>query len=347
MRSYDAFRKKADAFLLNYTNAHPFSGVLRVTHKDQVIWERAAGMADFERGVPFSKDSMFTFYSLSKPFCVIGLLLLVQQGRVKLDDHPGKYLTEATGFHRDVTLRHMLHHLSGVPDYMQTEGFREAHGPGTPENLRRQTVEIAKYPQLFQPGTQAMYTNLNILVPALIIEALTGMDYGDYMQKQVFAPLGMETAQVDRLGRSVEHRVQGYGLEGDRIVPVERCMDWMRGAGDIIGTVDDVYRLNLAIKHRKLLHADLWQQILTPSPLNGMGLGCTITAQDGRLRITHNGGHVGFRTLHDQYLEEDFDIILLSNFGFGDARGDFRDALYEAFFGDAALEHGEMDKGYI
>lgn len=89
--------------------------------------------------------------------------------------------------------------------------------------------------------------------------------------------------------------------------------------------------------------------ILTPSPINQMGMGCTITEWHTKYRITHNGGHSGFRTLHIQLPEDDFDIIFLSNSGFGDARVDISNMIFNAFYNDNNLsdESVEMDKGYI
>jgi len=110
-----------------------------------------------------------------------------------------------------------------------------------------------------------------------------------------------------------------------------------------------VYCLNLAIKHQKLLTPETWKEVLTPSPLNQMGMGCTVIPWNGHPRVVHNGGHRGFRTLHVQLWEEDLDIILLSNYGFGDARGAFSEAILTAFFeSDAApTEPVKMDTGYI
>ena len=98
-----------------------------------------------------------------------------------------------------------------------------------------------------------------------------------------------------------------------------------------------------------MLKPETWAQVLTPSPLNHMGMGCTITQWHGKTRITHNGGHPGFRTLHVQLPEDDFDIILLTNASWGDARKDFAEAIHEIFYGQntGLSEEFKMDAGYI
>lgn len=173
------------------------------------------------------------------------------------------------------------------------------------------------------------------------------MAYRDYMKKEVFDPLGMKSAIVSDETMEIPDRVQGYGWVNGSMVPIGQSYNWLFGAGDILGTLDDVYCLHDAIQEKKLLRPETWETILTPSPLNSMGMGCTITDWHGRHRITHNGGHLGFRTLHIWLPEDDFDIILLSNCGFGDARNFFAEAIYEAWYGRCAGEEAvPMDTGY-
>lgn len=343
-----SFAEKMDRFIKTYCRENLFSSVLRVTLKDEVILERKIGFADREKKTLFDCNSMFTFYSLSKPFCAIGLMKLADRGLVDIDSHPGKYLPQAAGFHPAVTIRQAMHHISGLPDFAQTESFAKLDLSGEPEVLRERMRILAEHPMMFEPGTKGLYANINFNIPALIIENVTGMSYADYMAEEVFSPLGMKTAQVDREGLEIPNRVQGYEEQDGKLIPVKKAVDWMLGAGDIIGRTDDVYCLNLAYKHRLLLTEESWKQVLTPSPLNSMGLGNTITNWHGKLRITHNGGHTGFRTLHIHLPEDDLDVILLSNCGFGDARNQFAEAIYEAYYGGKEdAQPLEMDKGYI
>ena len=123
----------------------------------------------------------------------------------------------------------------------------------------------------------------------------------------------------------------------------------MMGGGDIVATVDDVYCLNLAIKNKALLSESAWERILTPSPFNSMGFGCNVSTWHGKTRIQHNGGSAGFRTLHVHLKEDDFDLILLSNSAYSDARYIFLDYAYDSFYHNLEKESLviEMDKGYI
>ena len=220
---------------------------------------------------------------------------------------------------------------------------------GYPDDIRNHLKILTEYPSYFTSGTDTMYANINFVLCALIIENITDTSYTDYMKKEVFEPLGMNSAVVDKPHKVILNRVKGYELSDSVMIEVEKSHNWMFGAGDIVATVDDVYCLNKAIKHRLVLSNDVWAEVLTPTSLNRMGMGCTVSQWHGKKRITHNGGHIGFRTLHIQLPEDDFDIILLSNSGFGNARDDISEMVYYAFYGDnnKTDQFVEMDKGYI
>ena len=332
-----------------YCKENQIFGMLRVAIKDTIVYEQVMGYANAVEKTPFTKDSMFTLYSMTKPLCAIGLLKLKDKGLVDIDRHPSAYVPEAQGFDERVTIRHLLHHISGLPDFAQTAGFAEKYAPGYPKYIREHLKALTAYPSFFAPATNAKYANVNFVLCALIIENVTGMSYPQYMEREVFAPLGMHHAVVDNEELVIPHRVSGHELVGGKLTPIRPCYDWLYGAGDIAATVEDVHCLNKAIKRCLLLSESTWEEALTPSPLNNMGMGCTVTAWHGKRRITHNGGHKGFRTLHIQLPQDDFDVIFLSNSGFGNARDDIAEMIHAAFYGETegASQRVEMDKGYI
>ncbi len=343
------FAEKMDAFVRDYCKSHNFSGALRVSVGGKIIYERGIGYADIERKLPVSSDMLFSFYSMTKPFTAIGIMTLVDAGLVSLDAHPSVYVPETCGFDKRVTVRHLLQHVSGLPDFEQNKEFAKMYAPGTPEKIREHIVLISEQPMLFEPGTGDFYANINYTILALIIENVSGMKYADFMKKRVFEPLGAKTAYIDSYSEFTEGGAVGYGEADGSLRPIHRGLDWMLGAGDMVGTVDDAYTLNLAVKNRLLLSDKSWELLLTPTPINDMGFGCRVTVWHGKKRITHNGGHLGFRTLHVHLPDDDFDIILLSNCGFGGARTDFSEAIYDAYYGISgeAADNMKMDAGYI
>ena len=346
----DTFAQRMDAYLDRYCELYRFSGILRVTHRDEILYERCIGMADIEHEIPVTRDSVFTLYSMSKPFCAIGLLRLADLGLIDPMAHPGNYVPEAKNFHPALTLLDLLQHCSGLPDFSQYNAEVRQTFLEEPFDLRKIIALLAEKPANFVPGASTHYANINFALPALLIENVTGRSYADYMREEVFLPLGMKTAVVDRQNLLVPHRVRGYDISGKDFVAAGKDLELMFGAGDILGTVEDIYCLNLAIKHRKLLKSETWEKILTPSPISPFGLGCSVVVRDGRTMIQHNGGHLGFRTLHQQFPAEDLDIILLSNCGFGNSRSTLSDAIQLAFFGKPETKQEEeivMDAGFI
>ncbi len=342
----DKLNKVLDA----YCEKNQIFGSLRITYRGNTVLAKDFGYADLASRRPFTAHSLFNFYSLSKPFCVIGLLKLYDQGLVKLDAHPSLYVPEAKGLDARVTVRHMLHHVSGLPDFEQNKEFAAAHRPGTPERIREHLTELCACSQYFAPGTSTMYANVNMILAALIIENVSAFSYAEYMQKEVFAPLGMKSARIDRPDLFHPDRVTGYELIENVPKPINRSMDWMLGAGDILGTADDAYALRNAIRDGLLLKKETWKAALTAAPINTFGMGCKTDPWFGKKCITHAGGHLGFRTLHKYLPEEDFDLIFLSNSGYGSARQDISDLVLPAFFDWTQNQENkavEMDKGYI
>jgi len=341
--------QRLDAWLDEYCRLNRFSGVLRVTHRDEILYQRCMGMADPNAGKPITKDSRFHFYSLSKPFCAIGFMKLWDRGMTVLDAHPSRYVKEAHGFHPDLTIAQMLRHTSGMADFSNHRDYESFKRSDCVMDIRRMVKELSEYPANFLPGTSTQYANINFAVCALIIENVSGMPYAEYMKKEVFEPLGMETASVHSHGAGIENQAIGCEIDGNRLIPVGGSLGWMFGGGDIVGSVDDVYCLNRAIKHRMLLSERAWNEILTTSPINSFGMGCAVNRWHGKPRIQHNGGHIGYRTLHIQLPQDDFDIILLSNCGFGDSRNSISEAVYTAYFGEneGRSDRVNMDAGYI
>ena len=122
--------KTLDEEIDEYCAEKKIFGVMRITIKDKVVFKKNIGYANIETQEPYTEKSMFSFYSLSKPYCVIGLLRLYAMGLVDIDAPPSKYVPEAKGFDVRVTIRQMTHHISGLPDFERNEEFCNKYQPG-------------------------------------------------------------------------------------------------------------------------------------------------------------------------------------------------------------------------
>ena len=344
--------KRLDERLDEYAEGFKLLGSLRLTVKGEIIYEKFFGYEVVEKGKPIDRNSLFTFYSMSKPFCAMGLLKLVDKGLVDMNAHPSKYLPEASKLHPGITLANMMRHISGLPSFKPSMMTDEARGESSASGqLFCMLKNLHKEKMVVEPETAHEYTNVNFNIPALIIERISGFEYSEYMKKEVFDPLGAVNARVaDEFHPVTEsNAVKGYELDSKgAFVPVKRDTFATLGAGDMVGTVDDAYTLNLAVKNKLLLKEDTWREALTSSKFSRLAWCGRVNDWHDRVRIMHHGGSLGFRTIHN-YLPDDFDLILLSNSGWGDARHDVSEIVYEEYYGvpQSKAEKVKMDGKYI
>ncbi|MBP3323772.1 MAG: serine hydrolase [Clostridia bacterium] len=247
------FRSKLDKYLNEYYKDSGFMGIVRVTSKGEIIYNSSVGYANIEAKTQIDQNSVFNFYSMSKPLCAMGLMLLYEKGLIDLNNHPSVYVPEAKGFDKNLNISHLLNHTSGIPDFEQEKAFADKYISGPNEKIREHLMLITEYPSHFKPGEGQMYANVNFVLCALIIENVSGMNYYDYMKKEVFTPLEMKTATFDVLYNNNEKRVMGYERVNGIVTDIESSKDWLYGAGDIVGTMDDAAALYRALKYKLLL----------------------------------------------------------------------------------------------
>lgn len=333
------------AWLADYADKTEFSGNLLISHKRETIFESSIGFANRERRIPLQMGSKFRFYSISKQFTGIAVMLLWEQGLVDLDAHPSKYLPYAKDIDRRITLRMLLQHTSGLKE-ITAGAFSEV--PGKPD-FETAVAELAKQPLDFAPGTGENYRNTGFVFASLIVEKLSGMPLHKFLQEKVFQPFGMATACCELGDAPIEGLATGYEKENERIVPGRYLnMPSFLGSAYVVGTVYDLQNFYRSVVEKRLLKPETWDLIYTCSAVGQFGIGCIPFRWDGRLTYQNNGGHVGFRTIHRLLPEDDFDIILLSNTAWGDARTDIMNAVHKFYLDgtNADLHQPEMDKGF-
>ncbi|MEJ8306296.1 serine hydrolase domain-containing protein [Saccharibacillus sacchari] len=317
-----------------------FNGCVRVVDRGKLLLEAAAGQADFRTGRPLTTDSLFELASVTKPMTAIGAMILAERGLLDYRDPVAFYLPQLP--YRDVTLRQLLSHTSGLPDYMELidrvwDVSRIARNPDVLQLLK------LHHPQpLFPAGTDYAYSNTGYVLLASVIEAVSGIPYAEFMEQEVFRPAGMTRTTVynRRLNpREIEDLAHGFvALPGASIpfVPDERhefdyvvYLDGIQGDGTIHSTVSDLWRLDQALREGLLLspesqalflsetgcdvqpdHGDQSQPSLSrafgwfaePSPHPSIGV-----------KLSHGGGWPGYASLMIRYPERAASIILLTN----------------------------------
>jgi CubicO group peptidase (beta-lactamase class C family) len=305
--------QKLDAFLQPYVATNNFSGAVLIARDGAVIAKKSYGLANQEYAVPNTIATKFQLASLSKVFTATAILVLEQQGRLSVDDPVAKYLPD---YPRggEITIHHLLCHRSGIPNVNQLPGWEDnARAPQTPAAL---VALFHDQPLAFTPGSKAQYSNSNYMLLGLLVEKVSGVPFGEFLQKNVFAPAGMkDTGHRGSEAEIVRGRATGYQPAGVDALEHTRYIDWSSntGAASIYSTAEDLYRFDRALRAGK---------VLTPASQAKMfhdhgdeyGYGWFMDEHRfGRRVASVAGRSPGFNSYFERALDEDIAIIALSN----------------------------------
>ncbi len=283
---------------------------LAVLQDGRLVKAQGYGFADVSAKVPATPDTVYKIASLSKAVLAAGVLRLVQDGRIKLDDPIAKYLEGTPPSWSPISVRHLLSHTSGL--------VRE--GPAFDAMRVVSDAEVVRSaystPLRFTPGERHEYGNLNYFVLAEIIRTLTGRPWTEYMDTQIFKPAGMTSTWPTNTTAVVPNRAAGY-VDNDKLRPAPEWVA-LRPSGAFLSTVRDLARWDAALDAGQLLSDDSKRQAWTPTRLNDgkaapYGLGWYVSIINGRRRVQHTGGMPGARAGFVKYPDDRLTIIVLMN----------------------------------
>ncbi len=295
-----------------------------------VIYEHAVGGANLELSAPITAESVFQVASVSKQFTAMSILLLEQRGQLSIDDPMQKYLPEFPDYGAPLTIRHLLNHTGGLRDvYLLHQGL------AAPEDDRGHWNDIlvrrlaAQRSLNFAPGTDFQYNNGGYVLLATIVKRVNGMSLQDFLDANIFKPLGMEHTRVDDDPQGlVHHRVSGYARSGETWRRAREEINHPGSGGNtgILSTAADLLRWEQNFIHGKVGGKALIAKMTTPAVLtNGVtlpyGLGVWTMDEGGMKAIQHGGGAPGFSTQTIYYPGHGLAIVVLANFGGFDAPG--------------------------
>jgi CubicO group peptidase (beta-lactamase class C family) len=288
-----------------------------VVRDGQLIKAAACGLANVELEVPATPQTVFQIQSITKTFTSAAILMLMEEGKLSLADPVGKHLEGTPDAWKDITLRHLLSHTSGIKDFINepTASLRLAV---TEEEVLKAT---APRPLNFTPGQRYSYSNTNFHLLAMVIRKLTGKWYGDFLKERIFDPLGMNQTRIVSHSDLIPHRASGYHRFGDTFVNGEFVDDSILGygGGGIVSTAPDMARWAMAFESGKLLKRETIDLAWTPATLNDggsapYGLGWGIGSINGHRQVEHSGAHVtGFTSQLSLYPEDRLAVVVLTN----------------------------------
>ncbi len=298
---------------------HP-GGAVAIMIGDEVVYDQAFGLASLEYLVPNTTSTLFNVASVSKQFTAMGILLLEAQGKLSLDDPIKKHLPDLPAFGEEVTIRHMLHHTSGMRSLhamLEMAGWR-GDDARTDEDLYR---FILRQKDLnFTPGAEYLYCNTGYILMAEIIERITGQDFATWTREHIFRPLGMHQTYVeDQYNRVVRQNATSYYHEGEG--QFARAVEYWGyvGSGNVHSSTGDLLRWLRNFKQTEADWSPLFQRLQTRGVLNGgdtisYAFGVTVNTFGGHKQIQHGGSIGGYRSVAATFPELDLSVVILANF---------------------------------
>ncbi len=257
-------KNKIDKYLSSlYKNDMPGAAVL-VAKGGDVILRKGYGMADMELGVKMRPEMVFRIGSITKQFTSVGIMILVEQGKIKLDDLITVYLTDYPLKGKKVTVRHLLNHTSGIRSYTSMPEF----GKIMRKDLSvSELIDVFKNEKFdFDPGDKYLYNNSGYILLGAIIEKVSGEKYADYIKENVFDKAGMENSLYDDTAAIIKNRAKGYSLTKKGVVNASfLSMTLPYAAGSLLSTVDDLYKWNRALNSGQLISKKSLKQVYTRS----------------------------------------------------------------------------------
>jgi CubicO group peptidase (beta-lactamase class C family) len=294
---------------------------LAVIQDGEIVHKRGYGMADLERDVPLSPHSVFDLGSTSKQFVALCILLLAEQGKLSLDDDIRRYIPEMPDYGEPITLRHLVHHTSGIRDYLELMSlcgmrFENDYYEGEIIALLARQKELN-----FKPGEEYLYSNSGYFLLGEIVKRVAGQSLNDFAREQIFEPLGMDhTRFYDDFTMIVPDRAIGYAPREGGGYGIELYHSDLVGDGGLLSSVEDLFLWDQNFYENKLGGGgpELIDRMLTRGTLNdgkelSYAFGLELSQYRGLPIVRHGGSWAGYRSELIRFPEQRFSVICLSN----------------------------------
>ena len=310
---------RLDEIFNKLRNTYGFNGAVLISEKDHVIYRKAFGYSDLQSRQELNTKSVFQLASVSKQFTAVAIMMLKSRGLLKYEDKVTKFFPNFPW--HEVTIRHLLNHRSGIPDYrwFLDPLMVDKNKPVSNQEMMRQFA-IHKPDTYFSTGAHHAYSNSGYAVLAAIVEKLSGTSFSNFMKLAVFEPLGMKQTYVySKCDKPIPPvAVKGYERNGAYEAPND-AFNGITGDKNVYSTVEDLFLWDQALYSNKLLPQNELQEAFQPgSPeLKGYrnyGFGWRINQHITDKKIVyHSGWWRGFRTFFLRNLHDHSTIIILSN----------------------------------
>lgn len=292
---------------------------LAVVRDGRITKAKGYGLADVELHAPVTERSVFQWASITKQFTATAIMLLVQDGKLKLDDAVSRHYTNAPAAWSNVTVRHLLTHTSGIKSYTDLPNF---FGTVRKDYTSDELLGLVSgRPLDFSPGEKWVYCNTGYYLLGLMIEKASGQSYADFLNARIFQPAGMTNARVNHQFELIPNRATGYEVRSNQVRRSEFVSPTQPySAGALVGTVLDLARWDAVLYTDKLLPPAVLKEMWTPVRLNDgktspYGYGWQVGDIRKHHFVGHGGGIHGFTSFILRLVEDKLTVIVLANTG--------------------------------
>jgi CubicO group peptidase (beta-lactamase class C family) len=283
------------------------------------VFAAGYGIADLEHNVPITAETIFEPGSVSKQFTAAAVLLLAQQGKLSLDDAIRKYIPEVPDYGTPITIRHLIHHTSGLRDWGSVAAL--AGWPrGTVARTHDDVLEIVQRQRAlnYTPGAEYSYTNTGYNLAAILVGRVAGKPFAEFTKETIFAPLGMSSSSWrDDFRRVVPNRAIAYSPNGTSFV-LNMPFENVYGNGGMLTTVGDLLRWNgnfidAKVGGRAFVDSQLRKGILNDGRTNDYAAGIVVGTWRGVRENSHSGATAGYGGWLARYPDQNLSVAILCN----------------------------------
>ncbi|HEV2666018.1 MAG TPA: serine hydrolase domain-containing protein, partial [Blastocatellia bacterium] len=316
----EAVTAQVDKIFAPFNRPDSSGCALAVIKDGQIVYKRGYGMADLDHDIPIRPDTVFHVASVSKQFAAMAIMLLAKQGKVSLDDKVQKYITELREFDKPITIRHLLHHTSGLRDQWELlimSGWRLSEDVVRDDDILDLVSRMKALN--FPPGDRYVYSNTGYTLAAQIVKRVSGQSLREFAEANTFKPLGMaRTFFRDDHAVIVKNQAYAYvGAPNNTFKLSVPNYDTV-GASSLLTTVEDLARWDQNFYDYRVGGEDALAQMQTAGKLNGgattgYGLGLAIGTYKGLKVVEHGGSDAGYRSHLMRIPDQRFSVACLCN----------------------------------
>ncbi len=289
-----------------------------VARNGKVILSKGYGLAEVEHDAKANAESMFRMGSITKQFTAAAIMLLVERGKIGLDDPITRHVPGYNTHGREITVRHLLTHTSGIKSY--TELKRVIVDEPEREFTRQEMLDMVQNePLAFEPGAEYDYCNTGYYLLGMIIENISGKSYCAFLQDEFFGPLGLTRTRCDSNTEIIKGRAQGYTVAGETLVNDRGLATGTPfAAGMLLASAHDLVVWADALATGRVVSPASYKLMSTPfvltdGSLSSSGFGLVIDSFEGHIRIQHGGNTFGFNSILARFPDDGVTVAVISN----------------------------------